>query len=261
VKHSPHITPNVEVHHDSSPDGLLLLDLAGPLRLTDARGADVTPTLRKGQGLLALVGTSPGLRRSRTWLQDKLWSDRGPTQGAASLRQCLCRLRAAMGKHADCLKAGPNWIALDSARVHVRTHSHAADHDGHVEFLEGLDIGDPEFEDWLRDQRLFYAERSRKIATRTLEGPVEKLHPTKTSLAGHSDPEQIGVMVAAAALAGCLLQLRERAQSNRLGHADLLAALCGKHIAHAHEIATALSAFLATHRREACDHGPALRGH
>ena len=261
MKHSPNITPNIEVHHESSPDGLLFLDLAGPLRLTDAHGTDVTPTLRKGQALLALVATSPGLRRSRTWLQDKLWSDRGPTQGAASLRQCLCRLRAAMGKHAACLKSGPNWIALDCARVHVRTQTHAADHDGHVEFLEGLDIGDPEFEDWLRDQRMLYSERSTQMATRTLEDPVEKLHPTKTDLAGHSDPAQIGVMVAAAALAGCLLQLGERPQRNRLGHPVLPEALRGEQIAQAHEIAMALSAFLATHRREACEQGPALHRH
>ena len=59
----------------------LILDLGGPLRLSDAGGADLTPRARKAQGLLALLGTAPGLKRSRSWLQDKLWSDRGAGAG------------------------------------------------------------------------------------------------------------------------------------------------------------------------------------
>ena len=90
-----------------------VLDLAGPLRLTDVAGTDRPPRARKAQGLLALLGTSPALRRSRAWLQDKLWSDRGPEQGAASLRQCLTEIRAALAENVDCLKTEAGWVALD----------------------------------------------------------------------------------------------------------------------------------------------------
>jgi tetratricopeptide (TPR) repeat protein len=138
-------------------DGLIL-DLHGPLRLTAAGGSDLTPRARKAQGMLALLGTAPGLKRSRSWIQDKLWSDRGPEQGAASLRQCLTEIRARLGPHADCLRSEAGWIALDPACVKVRTGPAPGTRGSDVEFLEGLDIRDPEFENWVRDQRLAHAE-------------------------------------------------------------------------------------------------------
>ena len=54
------------------------LCLAGPLRVVRRDGVDLTPRSAKAQGLLALLGSAPGGRRNRTWLQDRLWSDRGP---------------------------------------------------------------------------------------------------------------------------------------------------------------------------------------
>ncbi len=152
-------TASFDAGRARSAKGVLFLDLAGPLCLSDAHGADLTPKSRKAQGLLALIATSPCLRRSRIWLQDKLWSERDPEQSAACLRQCLLRIRSALGDQADCLKMEKGWIGFDSARVVVRTDPLRPDLGGEVEFLEGLDISDPEFEEWLRDQRSFYWER------------------------------------------------------------------------------------------------------
>ncbi|MFO1143970.1 MAG: hypothetical protein U1E59_16645 [Amaricoccus sp.] len=136
----------------------IFLDLLGPLRLRDAAGTELTPRGRKSQGLLALLGLSPGLRRSRTWLQDKLWSDRAPVQASGSLRQCLTEIRTSLGRHVDCLRTDRGWVALDPERVHViadRDRPSARD----LEFLEGLDIRDAEFEHWIRDQRMHHSDR------------------------------------------------------------------------------------------------------
>ena len=130
---------DVRPGRDSSDD--LFLDLLGPLCLRDAAGVDLTPRGRKSQGLLALVAVSPALRRSRSWLQDKLWSDRPQEQGSASLRQCLTEVRASLGRHVDCLMTDRGWVALDPARVHVLAERDQAELDD-VEFLEGLDIRD-----------------------------------------------------------------------------------------------------------------------
>lgn len=132
----------------------LILDLGGPFRLRDAAGEELTVRSRKAQGLLALVGTAPSLRRSRPWLQDKLWSERGAEQGSASLRQCLTEIRTALRAHRGCLRTDSGWVALDAERVLVNTTVSDRDEDADVEFLEGLDIRDPEFENWLRGQRL-----------------------------------------------------------------------------------------------------------
>lgn len=147
----------IDVNCGHPVDGLCL-DLVGPLRLRDMLGSDLTPKGMKAQGMLALIGTSPVLRRSRAWLQDKLWSDRAPEQGAASLRQCLVRIRSALGRHVGCLETDRTWVAFDPGRVQVRRDcGPVAARD--AEFLEGIDIRDPEFEHWIRDQRMAYADQ------------------------------------------------------------------------------------------------------
>ena len=152
------------------PVRTLVLRLGGPLELRDTDGNDLTPRARKAQGLLALLGTSPGLRRSRSWLQDKLWSDRGPEQGAASLRQCLTEIRRSLRDHVDCLVTETGWVGLDPGRVEVQMAAPAQPQGARGEFLEGLDVRDPEFEHWLRDQRSAYEDaRVPKASVQVLE--------------------------------------------------------------------------------------------
>jgi tetratricopeptide (TPR) repeat protein len=150
----------------SSP--ALVLRLAGPLRLIHAvSGEDVTPRSAKAQGILALLGTAPSFRRKRVWLQDKLWSDRDPEGGAGCLRQALHRLREAVGPDSGWLRSDAGWIGLDPGVVRVVTDAEAEDWEGSgepPEFCEGLDIADPEFEDWIRDRRLEFEDR---MAART----------------------------------------------------------------------------------------------
>jgi hypothetical protein len=220
------------IERDDSADDILFLDLAGPLRLSDARGADLTPTARKAQGLLALVGTAPGLRRSRAWLQDKLWSDRAPEQGAASLRQCLRSIRLSLGPHVGCLRTGSGWVALDPDRVRVRTAPSGPELAG-TEFLEGLEIRDPEFEHWLRDQRMRYGDRwDGGAAGRTGPDPAP----------GNDD--RFGEIVAAAALADYLLRRRDGPQMiRRMMQEDIRAG----YAAPARDLRSALAHVLAGH--------------
>jgi hypothetical protein len=173
------------------------------------------------------------------WLQDKLWSDRDAEQGSASLRQCLRRLRASMGKHADCLVTGCGWIGLDPVRVEVRTQAQSR-HDA-VEFLEGLDIADPEFEDWLRDQRSICSERSRGAMAD--QDSTRMLRTESPETAGICERDYIGAIVAAAALAGCLMQRRG---SPRPVPKGLLKALRDSHVEDPGEIVRALDAILAS---------------
>ena len=128
----------------------LCLNLFGPLRVTDPQGVDRTPRPAKAQGLLALLATAPNQTRARIWLQDKLWSDRSREQGAASLRQALTEIRRKLGPYSDCLRADRKTISLANGRW---TFPEAAPSANDIEFLEGIDIPDEEFEDWLRIER------------------------------------------------------------------------------------------------------------
>ena len=127
----------------------VVIHLNGRFRLTGPDGSDRTPVSEKAQGLLALVAVADGMVRTRSWLQDKLWSDRDRSHGAASLRQALTALRRTFADAEDALEITRRTVALNPALVEV----HAAPGEGRAEFLEGIDIQDPEFNDWLLEVR------------------------------------------------------------------------------------------------------------
>ena len=91
----------------------LRIALIGAFRVLAPDGEDLTPRGRKARALLAILALTPTRRRSRPALQDKLWSDRGPAQGAASLRQTLTEIRQAFGdRYRDCLASDMRGIGL-----------------------------------------------------------------------------------------------------------------------------------------------------
>jgi len=57
----------------------------------------------KLQALFALLACAPDGRRSRTWLQARLWSEAEAAKAAANLRMALTTLRRALGERADAL--------------------------------------------------------------------------------------------------------------------------------------------------------------
>src|SRR3954465_908860 len=96
----------------------LRICVIGAFRVLTHDAQDLTPRGRKARALLAILALPPTRRRSRPALQDKLWSDRGPEQGAASLRQTLTEIRGAFGEaHRDCLISDMRGIGLAVERV------------------------------------------------------------------------------------------------------------------------------------------------
>jgi len=172
----------------------LELRLAGRVRLLRADGVEITPRGRKAQGLLTLLGTAAECRRSRAALQDKLWSNRGPDHGAASLRQELAGIRRALGDWSGCLLSEAGWVGLDTARVRVRLDPDPSEcelNGDPPEFASGLDIADPEFEDWIRDQRAYHAERFREAVAAATTAPARTVMVVQAAPGAPAvDPEQ-----------------------------------------------------------------------
>lgn len=131
--------------------GVLRITLRGQFRIETPEGVELTPVGAKAQGLLALLATDRHLRRGRVWLIDKLWSDRAQPQGQASLRQALVEIRKALGPWAAAFITDRRAVALDPEMVTVDAGPTAEPGGG--TFLEGIDIRDQEFEDWLRQMR------------------------------------------------------------------------------------------------------------
>ena len=142
------------------------LQLAGPVSVTGPQRQNLTPPSMKSRGILAILGTSHQFRASRTKLQDKLWSGREPEQGAASLRQALTEIRRSLGDYRDALLSGSGWAALDAnlTQVELRPDPRIANPDL-VEFAEDLDVKDPEFEEWIREQRQFFTAKWQEEAS------------------------------------------------------------------------------------------------
>jgi hypothetical protein len=97
------------------------------------------------------------MSRPRRWLEDKLWSDRGPEQASASLRQTLSEIRRGLASYPGLLLADRSTVALARDRISTDLADPHDEPGGLHEFLEGIDVSDPEFEDWLRTMRSRYA--------------------------------------------------------------------------------------------------------
>jgi len=121
----------------------------GALSVTADNGDSLLPKGTKARALLALLATSDTLERSRSFLQEMLWSDRGREQRAASLRQCLAEMKSSFGIYANLIVADRQSIGLkpESIALDARTGNSPQN------FLEGLSLRDPAFKTWLNNQR------------------------------------------------------------------------------------------------------------
>ncbi|MEM7717650.1 MAG: hypothetical protein AAF222_00470 [Pseudomonadota bacterium] len=130
----------------------LNISLIGPLRVSDDDGRDVTPRAPRVRGLLALLAEPPLRKRTRRWLVAHLWSDRAFDKSGMSLRNALFELRKALGPCRDAVCSDRTDVWLDPRRVRVDLGD-AEDAPAGMMLLEGLDIADDAFEDWLRTIR------------------------------------------------------------------------------------------------------------
>ncbi len=129
----------------------------GGFRMADASGRDLTPKSAKARGLLAILCLTPDRRRTRRWLESRLWSDRGPEQASGSLRQALTEIRRHLGPDRTLLLADREEVMLqaDAFLVDLDSEPEATRQalgQGR-ELLEGLDVRDGEFQNWLCDER------------------------------------------------------------------------------------------------------------
>ncbi|WP_237072484.1 SARP family transcriptional regulator [Pseudaestuariivita rosea] len=145
--------------------------LFGPFTVLDANGDDITPKSKKSRAILAMLAVAPRGSRTRVWLRHKLWSDSGEDQASASLRQALLDIRRAFGDIADdVVQADKNTVSLNMDAIDVDAlalldPNRQADEDGQTSFsptehfLEGLEVKDPEFDDWLISERQIWQRR------------------------------------------------------------------------------------------------------
>jgi hypothetical protein len=161
--------------------GDLRVHLMGPLRIVCPHTGDLTPRGARAQAIVALLALAPSQERSRAWLQARLWSDRAPAQAAGSLRQELTKLRKLLGQ--EHLMTGFQRVRLAGVSVDL---AEIVDRgrlpDGLLaaevpDLLEGLEIEDEEFEDWLRVERGHWCEQVAEIRRLAKPSPPPSITP------------------------------------------------------------------------------------
>ncbi|MFD2205916.1 hypothetical protein [Kiloniella antarctica] len=127
----------------------LKLRLFGTFSAEWSGGSKLDIRSTKLRALMALLATAPNMKRTRSWLQDKLWSLSGQELGRASLRRGLSDLKRAIGSDFELLfDISHDDVALNSDVIEFV----GAPSEG--EFLEGINIPETGFTNWINDQRL-----------------------------------------------------------------------------------------------------------
>ncbi|WP_257884196.1 tetratricopeptide repeat protein [Sulfitobacter sp. CW3] len=170
------------------------LFLIGPLELTDAAGTSFTPRSKKACALLALLALAPRGQRTRVWLRDKLWSESCERKSAISLRQIIFEQRRDLGPNFDAiLEVDRHSIKLKREALWIDYHAVIEDSSELMklslspesDLLEGMDIQDEEFEDWLQLERQNWRNISGDLFDRAQKAPAV-VKPTGAG--GHQKP-------------------------------------------------------------------------
>lgn len=169
------------------------LFLIGPLELTDASGTSYTPRSKKACALFALLALAPRCQRTRVWLRDKLWSESSEGKSATSLRQIIFEQRRDLGpifdaiievdRHSIKLRREALWIDYHAVMENPSELA-ALSLSPEADLLEGMDIQDEEFEDWLLLERQNWRDNAERLFERAAQTPVQ--HPPAKAQAHHS---------------------------------------------------------------------------
>ena len=144
----------------------LELDLLGGFQAR-AAGISVDVPGRKERALLAVLALPPGQRHSRDKLAGLLWSDRGDKQARDSLKSAISRLKEAFGSlhsspivsERECVSLDREKVAVDVAAFERLIGEEKPESIAQAitvyrgDLLDGLDVRDPAFEEWLLLER------------------------------------------------------------------------------------------------------------
>ena len=143
---------------------LVQLALLGGFGLRRAKRGDVRLPTRKAEALLAFLACHPGEKQPRDRLTALLWGDRGDRQARHSLSQTLLSLRQELGEADSLLLIDRETVALrpDAVESDALEFRRLASLPGGLRsaldlyrgpFLDGFNLREPGFEDWLIEQR------------------------------------------------------------------------------------------------------------
>ena len=177
---------------------MIHLSVIGPVTLTDHEGKRIALNGMRPKAILAALASAPEFTRSRAFLTDLLWSEKPEKQGSDSLRQMLRVIRRKLNEPLV-FDSEEGLVRLNTAVIDCHPKRElqeklAAGFES-PEFADGLDVADPVFEDWIRDERARYHSLLEETDALTrkpagLAGPIT-FHVSKDDARGASDYSDI----------------------------------------------------------------------
>jgi adenylate cyclase len=162
---------------DTPSPSQLRVRMLGGFDLTGVEGGDLTLPRKKLRALVALLALGPAAGWSRERLTALLWGDRDEEQARGSLRQALAELRRILGESA--LLTDRDTAAFDRAAVHSDAEDFARlAAAGELEqaaalyrgdLLDGVNLPDAGFADWLLVERTRLHDLAVGVLTRLLD--------------------------------------------------------------------------------------------
>ncbi|HRJ68307.1 MAG TPA: hypothetical protein PK812_01770 [Beijerinckiaceae bacterium] len=123
---------------------VLDVNLFGACSVESATPGRFCITGTKQKALFALLATAPFGRRTRAFLQETLWGASCYDTGRQSLRRALSDIKQIMGEaYSEVLSSNNLELTIDLSRVRFMGHLQAG------LFLEGIEIREPLFNEWL----------------------------------------------------------------------------------------------------------------
>ncbi|WP_208353856.1 tetratricopeptide repeat protein [Pseudaestuariivita rosea] len=186
----PQDRSRIRTTHQTDPAAALAkIHVLGPLTITTKDGTPLTLRNRKAQGMIALLALAPRAQRTRVWLRSKLWSESDEQKSSTSLRQTVFEIKKDLGAMTDhILQIDRQSIALRLDKVWIDLPAlkndpglcHTLGVTRETELLEGCDVADEEFEEWLTVERQLWDDLARNL-------PKYRPAPAQSQVAKISD--------------------------------------------------------------------------
>lgn len=154
------------------------LTILGQFRIEDGEGRELTVGPRKARGLLAYLAIRRG-EQSRDRLAGLLWGEMGQARARANLRQCVMKLRAALGDRDGKLLVSDDDAIRLADGVEVDAHNFSALAAGGAlagweqavrlyggDLLGDFRSGEEPFDDWLEAERHRFARAACDVLSR-----------------------------------------------------------------------------------------------
>ncbi len=206
----------VQLTQAGGADPMASIYVLGPMSVQMPGRAAFTPRSKKACALLALLALAPRGQRTRVWLRDKLWSSSDEKKSSTNLRQTVFELKRDLGewaaqilvidRHTIGLDLDATWIDIRAIQSRPEIFQQL-DYSEETQLLEGLDVADEEFEDWLQMERQIWLDRAIELAKnprpQTAKIDVERDVSLPTTLAASREKPQFSLGFLPSILQGC----------------------------------------------------------